>query len=176
MDYRRLAKKIIKEALELSEVGDGMAVKSLDFHKAEVPRYIKHDYPKDVYYRFSIEGQRYKVRFVIYGKGNIASLSFNNEESNGEYAILNKGHLFKVMSGVVKATRKFMDEYPEVVEIDFNGVDKSGRVTDEELTGRTRLYVAYANQNLPSEWSIERSNSEPNEVILKRKNVVSTKN
>lgn len=130
---------------------------------------IKPNIPTGQVYHFTTEfGVEYEVRFAR-KKENIlhAVIAFGvlNEEYEGEeYALTNKGDVFKVMRTIITIIDLYGEKHPNTQVYEFTGVFKDGE--DTELSQRTKLYLRYLPRIFDSTWVIT---MEGNKIFVTKK-------
>ena len=118
---------------------------------------IKPNIPTGQVYHFETEYEvEYEVRFAR-KKENIlhAVIAFGvlNEEYEGEeYALTNKGDVFKVMRTIITIIQIYGEKHPNTQVFEFTGVFKEGE--DTELSQRTKLYLRYLPRIFDESWVI----------------------
>ncbi|MFT4600169.1 MAG: hypothetical protein ACI857_000339 [Arenicella sp.] len=118
---------------------------------------IKPNIPTGQVYHFVTEYEvEYEVRFAR-KKENIlhAVIAFGvlNEEYEGEeYALTNKGDVFKVMRTIITIISIYGERHPNTQVFEFTGVFKEGE--DTELSQRTKLYLRYLPRIFDETWKI----------------------
>lgn len=130
---------------------------------------IKPNIPTGQVYHFETEYEvEYEVRFAR-KKENIlhAVIAFGvlNEEYDGEeYALTNKGDVFKVMRTIITIIDMYGDKHPNTQVYEFTGVYKEGEDTD--LSQRTKLYLRYLPRIFDHTWVIS---MEGNKIFVTKK-------
>jgi len=130
---------------------------------------IKPNIPTGQVYHFSTGyGVEYEVRFAR-KKENIlhAVIAFGvlNEEYEGEeYALTNKGDVWKVMRTIITIIDMYGEKHPNTQVYEFTGVLKEGE--DNELSQRTKLYLRYLPQIFDKSWLIT---IEGNKIVVSKK-------
>ena len=130
---------------------------------------IKPNIPTGQVYHFETDfGVEYEVRFAR-KKENIlhAVIAFGvlNEEYEGEeYALTNKGDVFKVMRTIIKIISIYGEKHPNTQVYEFTGVLKEGE--SDQMSQRTRLYLRYLPQIFDNSWLI---NIEGNKIVVSKK-------
>lgn len=130
---------------------------------------IKPNIPTGQVYHFTTEfGVEYEVRFAR-KKENIlhAVIAFGvlNEEYEGEeYALTNKGDVFKVMRTIITIIELYGEKHPNTQVYEFTGVFKEGE--DTELSQRTKLYLRYLPRIFDITWEIT---MEGNKIFVTKK-------
>ena len=113
-----------------------------------------------VYYFTTDSGVVYEVRFGR-RQDNIlhATIVFgvlNDEYDGEEYAVTNRGELYRVMSTIVKVMKMFMDEHPKMMTYEFTGLAKDSEPKDK-LTARINLYKRYLPLIFDNHWKFDYS-------------------
>jgi len=130
---------------------------------------IKPNIPTGQVYHFvTSSGVEYEVRFAR-KKENIlhAVIAFGvlNEEYEGEeYALTNKGDVFKVMRTIITIISIYGEKHPNTQVYEFTGVLKEGE--DTEMSQRTKLYLRYLPQIFDKSWLIT---IEGNKIVVSKK-------
>ncbi|MBI3135681.1 MAG: hypothetical protein HYZ14_13475 [Bacteroidetes bacterium] len=130
---------------------------------------IKPNIPTGQVYHFSTDsGVEYEVRFAR-KKENIlhAVIAFGvlNEEYEGEeYALTNKGDVWKVMRTIITIIDMYGEKHPNTQVYEFTGVLKEGE--DNEMSQRTKLYLRYLPQIFDKSWLIT---IEGNKIVVSKK-------
>jgi len=130
---------------------------------------IKPNIPTGQVYHFTTEfSVEYEVRFAR-KKENIlhAVIAFGvlNEEYEGEeYALTNKGDVFKVMRTIITIISIYGEKHPNTQVYEFTGVLKEGE--DTEMSQRTKLYLRYLPQIFDKTWLIT---IEGNKIVVSKK-------
>jgi len=130
---------------------------------------IKPNIPTGQVYHFSTEFEvEYEVRFAR-KKENIlhAVIAFGvlNEEYEGEeYALTNKGDVFKVMRTIIQIIAIYGEKHPNTQVFEFTGVLKEGEAN--ELSQRTKLYLRYLPRIFDDTWLIT---MEGNKIFVSKK-------
>jgi len=130
---------------------------------------IKPNIPTGQVYHFvTSSGVEYEVRFAR-KKENIlhAVIAFGvlNEEYEGEeYALTNKGDVFKVMRTIITIISIYGEKHPNTQVYEFTGVLKEGE--DTEMSQRTKLYLRYLPQIFDKTWLIT---IEGNKIVVSKK-------
>ncbi|MBK6526256.1 MAG: hypothetical protein IPO32_15865 [Crocinitomicaceae bacterium] len=130
---------------------------------------IKPNIPTGQVYHFSTDfGVEYEVRFAR-KKENIlhAVIAFGvlNEEYEGEeYALTNKGDVWKVMRTIITIISIYGEKHPNTQVYEFTGVLKEGE--DNEMSQRTKLYLRYLPMIFDKTWLIT---IEGNKIVVSKK-------
>lgn len=130
---------------------------------------IKPNIPTGQVYHFSTDfGVEYEVRFAR-KKENIlhAVIAFGvlNEEYEGEeYALTNKGDVWKVMRTIITIIELYGEKHPNTQVYEFTGVLKEGE--DTEMSQRTKLYLRYLPYIFDKSWLIT---IEGNKIVVSKK-------
>lgn len=130
---------------------------------------IKPNIPTGQVYHFTTDyGVEYEVRFAR-KKENIlhAVIAFGvlNEEYEGEeYALTNKGDVWKVMRTIITIISMYGEKHPNTQVYEFTGVLKEGE--DNEMSQRTKLYLRYLPQIFDKTWLIT---IEGNKIVVSKK-------
>lgn len=130
---------------------------------------IKPNIPTGQVYHFVTDHEvEYEVRFAR-KKENIlhAVIAFGvlNEEYEGEeYALTNKGDVFKVMRTIITIIAMYGEKHPNTQVYEFTGVFKEGE--DTELSQRTKLYLRYLPRIFDHTWVIT---MEGNKIFVTKK-------
>ena len=130
---------------------------------------IKPNIPTGQVYHFTTRFEvEYEVRFAR-KKENIlhAVIAFGvlNEEYEGEeYALTNKGDVFKVMRTIITIISMYGEKHPNTQVYEFTGVLKESEAS--ELSQRTKLYLRYLPQIFDKTWQITK---EGNKIIVLKK-------
>ncbi|MBK7128726.1 MAG: hypothetical protein IPM74_01935 [Crocinitomicaceae bacterium] len=130
---------------------------------------IKPNIPTGQVYHFVTDyGVEYEVRFAR-KKENIlhAVIAFGvlNEEYEGEeYALTNKGDVWKVMRTIITIIGMYGEKHPNTQVYEFTGVFKEGE--DNEMSQRTKLYLRYLPMIFDKTWLIT---IEGNKIVVSKK-------
>lgn len=130
---------------------------------------IKPNIPTGQVYHFTTgHGVEYEVRFAR-KKENIlhAVIAFGvlNEEYEGEeYALTNKGDVWKVMRTIITIISIYGEKHPNTQVYEFTGVLKEGE--DNEMSQRTKLYLRYLPKIFDKSWLIT---IEGNKIVVSKK-------
>ncbi len=114
-------------------------------------------------------GVEYEVRFAR-KKNNIlhASIVFGvlNEEYDGEeYALTNKGEVFKVMNTIAEICRYYIKEHPNINSYEFVG-EPTPNEDENKTTKRLRLYERYLPSIYGTDWIF---NIKGNKALITKK-------
>lgn len=130
---------------------------------------IKPNIPTGQVYHFVTDfGVEYEVRFAR-KKENIlhAVIAFGvlNEEYEGEeYALTNKGDVWKVMRTIITIIGIYGEKHPNTQVYEFTGVLKEGE--GNEMSQRTKLYLRYLPVIFDKSWLIT---IEGNKIVVSKK-------
>ncbi len=130
---------------------------------------IKPNIPTGQVYHFLTDFEvEYEVRFAR-KKENIlhAVIAFGvlNEEYEGEeYALTNKGDVFKVMRTIITIISLYGEKHPNTQVYEFTGVLKESEAN--ELSQRTKLYLRYLPKIFDNTWLITK---EGNKIVVSKK-------
>lgn len=118
---------------------------------------IKPNIPTGQVYHFDTKYEiEYEVRFARKKENilhSVIAFGVINEEYEGEeYALTNKGDVFKVMRTIIEIIRLYGEKHPNTQIYEFTGVFKEGENTD--LSQRTKLYLRYLPRIFDDSWSI----------------------
>lgn len=118
---------------------------------------IKPNIPTGQVYHFETEHEvEYEVRFARKKENilhSVIAFGVLNEEYEGEeYALTNKGDVFKVMRTIIEIIRLYGEKHPNTQVYEFTGVFKEGENT--ELSQRTKLYLRYLPRIFDESWKI----------------------
>jgi len=118
---------------------------------------IKPNIPTGQVYHFVTEYEvEYEVRFARKKENilhSVIAFGVLNEEYEGEeYALTNKGDVFKVMRTIIEIIRLYGEKHPNTQVYEFTGVFKEGENT--ELSQRTKLYLRYLPRIFDDSWKI----------------------
>jgi hypothetical protein len=121
-----------------------------------------------VYLFTTDSGIEYEVRFAR-KKDNLlhATVAFGvlNEEFGGEeYAVTNRGEVYRVMATIVDIVCNYMAEHPNLRLVEFTGEPKENESPDE-ATKRLNLYNRYLKFIFDSNW---RYHQNGNRMIVER--------
>jgi len=130
-------------------------------------------YPKiksgNEYFFTTDSGIEYEVRFGRKQQDILsATIVFGvlNDEFDGEeYAVTNKGEVYRVISTIVTIVNIYKREHPNIHSYEFTGEPTSDE-SDSEATIRIKLYQRYLNRIFDPSWHIH---AEGNRVIVSRK-------
>jgi len=106
------------------------------------------------------EGTEYEVRFgrkqnnilaatIVFG---VLNEEFQNEEA-GEYVVVNRGELYRVMETISEVIRIYIKEHPRMVSYEFAGENRKNEgdgVTT--MTARTKMFLRYVNDIFGKGW------------------------
>jgi len=123
-----------------------------------------------IYHFTTGSGVEYEVRL-----GNIQGtlryvINFNvqnDEYSDDEYAITNKGELYRVISTVIKIMKIYLKENPYVRGFEFSGEYKPGN-EGKETSIRTRMFYRAVISVFSEEWAFL---LEGNKVTMTKRNI-----
>lgn len=96
-------------------------------------------------------GTEYEVRFgrkqnnilaatIVFG---VLNEEFQNEEA-GEYVVVNRGEMYRVMETISEVIRRYIKEHPRMISYEFAGENRKNEgdgVTT--ITARTKLFLRY---------------------------------
>lgn len=121
-----------------------------------------------VYLFTTDSGLEYEVRFAR-KKDNLlhATVAFGvlNDEFNGEeYAVTNRGEVYRVMATIVQIVKNYMAEHPNLRLVEFTGEPKSDE-NSSMTTQRLSLYNRYLKHIFNSDWVYKQSG---NKMIVER--------
>ncbi|MFN3343686.1 MAG: hypothetical protein ACK40M_13380 [Flavobacteriales bacterium] len=124
-----------------------------------------------VYLFTTDSGVEYEVRFAR-KKDNLlhATVAFGvlNEEFGGEeYALTNRGEVYRVMSTIVTIVRNYMSEHPNLRLVEFTGEPKENESPDE-ATKRLLLYNRYLKYIFDESWAFRQLG---NRMVVERKEI-----
>lgn len=130
----------------------------------------KPNIPTGQVYHFTTEyGVEYEVRFARKKENilhTVIAFGVLNEEYDGEeYALTNKGDVFKVMTTIITIIGMYGEKHPNTQVYEFTGVLKEGD-DDNQMSQRTKLYLRFLPRIFDETWQID---------ILGNKIVVSKK-
>jgi hypothetical protein len=105
-------------------------------------------------------GTEYEVRFgrkqnnilaatIVFG---VLNEEFQNEEA-GEYVVVNRGEMYRVMETISAIIRLYIQEHPRMVSYEFAGEnrkDEGDGVTT--ITARTKLFLRYVGSIFGIRW------------------------
>ena len=122
-----------------------------------------------VYLFTTDSGLEYEVRFAR-KKENIlhATVAFGvlNEEFNGEeYAVTNRGEVYRVMATLVKIVKIYLEQHPNLHTVEFTGEPKEEE-NAQMPTQRLMLYNRYLKTIFGDNWAFQLVG---NKMIVKRK-------
>jgi hypothetical protein len=122
-----------------------------------------------VYLFTTDSGLEYEVRFAR-KKENIlhATVAFGvlNEEFNGEeYAVTNRGEVYRVMATLVKIVKIYLEQHPNLHTVEFTGEPKEEE-SSQMPTQRLMLYNRYLKTIFGDNWVFQLLG---NKMIVKRK-------
>lgn len=113
-------------------------------------------------------GVIYEVRFGRREKNILhATIVFGvkNEEYDGEeYAITNKGEVFKVMKTISEIVKIYRKEHPNVNCFEYTG-EQSKKEMERKKNIRLMLYSRYIKEVFNDNWTVENKNDK---VIIKK--------
>jgi hypothetical protein len=121
-------------------------------------------------YLFTTEsGTQYEVRFAR-KKENLLHVTIafgvlNDEYEGEEYAVTNKGEVFRVMSTVVEVMKIYMIEHPNIRIFEFTG-EPTSKETENNANKRLNLYKRYLRDIFDSRWEFYPTG---NHMVIKRK-------
>ena len=105
-------------------------------------------------------GTEYEVRFgrkqnnilaatIVFG---VLNEEFQNEEA-GEYVVVNRGEMYRVMETISAIIRLYIQEHPRMVSYEFAGENRKhegdGITT---ITARTKLFLRYVGSIFGKRW------------------------
>lgn len=114
------------------------------------------------FYFTTDSGLKYEVKFGRKST-NIFNVSIvfgvlNDEFDGEEYALTNRGEVYKVMATLVEVVRYYKSKHPKISEFEFSG-EPTNENDDKEGAKRLRLYSRYLTYIFdPKKW--KRDNSE----------------
>ena len=105
-------------------------------------------------------GTEYEVRFgrkqnnildatIVFG---VLNEEFQNEEA-GEYVVVNRGEMYRVMETISEIIRIYMKEHSRMVSYEFAGENRKNEgdgVTT--ITARTKMFLRYVNSIFGKGW------------------------
>ena len=117
--------------------------------------------PSGPEYFFSTDsGVEYEVRFgrkqdnilaasIVFG---VLNEEFDQDEA-GEYVVVNRGELYRVMATVSKTIKMYMKEHPRMMSYEFTGENRQheGDGTTQ-ITARTRMFLRYVDEIFGEGW------------------------
>ena len=114
-------------------------------------------------YLFTTEsGVEYEVRFgrkqdnilaasIVFG---VLNEEFANDDA-GEYAVVNRGEIYRVIATVSAIIKIFMNEHPRMASYEFTGENRQdegdGKTT---ITARTKFFLRYINSIFSDIYSV----------------------
>jgi len=115
-------------------------------------KFIPPAIPSGSMYLFTTDsGVEYEVRFgrkqdnilaasIVFG---VLNEEFDREDA-GEYVMVNRGELYRVMATVSRVIQMYMKEHPRMISYEFTGENRmhEGDGTTV-MTARTRLFLRY---------------------------------
>jgi hypothetical protein len=109
----------------------------------------------NVYHFTTGSGTLYEVRFAR-KKDNLLHVTIafgvlNDEYEGEEYAVTNKGEVFRVMSTVVEVVKIYMREHPNLRTFEFTG-EPTAKETDNTASKRLNLYHRYLRSIFDDHW------------------------
>jgi len=98
------------------------------------------------FYFTTDSGLKYEVKFGRKST-NIFNVSIvfgvlNDEFDGEEYALTNRGEVYKVMATLVEVVRYYKNRHPKISEFEFSG-EPTNENDDKEGAKRLRLYSRY---------------------------------
>ena len=131
---------------------------------------VKPNIPTGQVYHFVTEYDvEYEVRFAR-KKENIlhAVIAFgvlNDEYEEDEYALTNKGDVFKVMRTIIEILRVYHEKHPNTQVFEFTGIFKPGEAAEQSQ--RTKLYLRYLPRIFDfSKWDLI---ADGNKIVIRKK-------
>lgn len=122
----------------------------------------KDPFPARYFYYFTNRfNEHYEVSFTRdkdnYLKVIISFCVTNEEYENDQYAITNKGDVYRVLNTVCKIVLKFSEDHPNINHYVFSGERRSFENKETHpVTGRTRVFLRFVNKFFkPPAWKIE---------------------
>jgi hypothetical protein len=115
--------------------------------------------PSGQVYGFVTENDiEYEVRFAR-KKDNILHVIIafgvlNEEFEDDEYALTNKGDIFKVMNTIVAIIKIYFSEHQHIRIFEFTGVSKED--DKNETSQRSMLYIRYLPKIFNDQWEVEK--------------------
>ncbi len=130
-------------------------------------------YPKirsgNEYFFTTDSGVDYEVRFGRKQQDILsATIVFGvlNDEFDGEeYAVTNRGEVFRVMSTIVKVVNIYKEEHPNIHSYEFTGEPTSGE-EENEPTIRLKMYIRYLSRIFDPSWHIH---ADGNKVVVSKR-------
>lgn len=115
--------------------------------------------PSGQVYGFVTENDiEYEVRFAR-KKDNILHVIIafgvlNEEFEDDEYALTNKGDIFKVMNTIVAIIKIYFSEHQHIRIFEFTGVSKED--DKNETSQRSMLYIRYLPKIFNDQWEVKK--------------------
>lgn len=115
--------------------------------------------PSGQVYGFVTENDiEYEVRFAR-KKDNILHVIIafgvlNEEFEDDEYALTNKGDIFKVMNTIVAIIKIYFSEHQHIRIFEFTGVSKED--DKNETSQRSKLYIRYLPKIFNDQWEVKK--------------------
>lgn len=109
----------------------------------------------NVYYFSTDSGTDYEVRFAR-KKDNLLHVTIafgvlNDEYEGEEYAVTNKGEVFRVMTTIVEVVKIYMKEHPNIRIFEFTG-EPTAKETEQSAYKRLNLYKRYLKNIFNEKW------------------------
>ncbi|GIV27592.1 MAG: hypothetical protein KatS3mg027_1406 [Bacteroidia bacterium] len=124
--------------------------------------FYKDPFPvKFSYYFTNRFNDHYEVSFSRDGNNYLkVTISFcvtNDEYENDQYAIINKGDVYRVLNTVCLIILSFSKDHPNVNHYVFSGERRQFEIEQKiEVTGRTRVFLRFVEKFFkPPEWEVK---------------------
>lgn len=105
------------------------------------------------YYFMTEDVLEYEVRFAQKDVFNyLVNFGLIHDDLE-EYALTNKGRVYKIVCTVVRAVEDFLKDHPEVKSLSFSGEFKDGE-EGEGLSVRSKLFCRCAERILNESWEV----------------------
>lgn len=112
------------------------------------------------YFFTTDSGVDYEVRFgrkqdnilaasIVFG---VLNEEFDQDEA-GEYVVVNRGEMYRVMATVSKVIQMYMNEHPRMMSYEFTGENRQheGDGTTQ-ITARTKMFLRYIERIFGDGW------------------------
>jgi len=76
-----------------------------------------------------------------------------DQEDSGEYVVVNRGELYKVMATVTKVIQMYMKEHPRMMSYEFTGENRQNEGDGTtQITARTKMFLRYVDRIFGAGW------------------------
>lgn len=126
----------------------------------------KDPFPTKFFYYFTNRyNDYYEVAFTRdkenYLKVILSFCVTNDEYENDQYAITNKGDIYRVLNTVCRIILKFSEDHPNVNHYLFSGERRSFETKEKyPVTGRTRVFLRFVHKFFkPPKWKVKQEDN-----------------